>query len=182
MLARTCVGCVLAVVVAIGLAGCGSSSDSGGGASMDQMAGTVEAQKAERKQQEEEAALKAAEAKKAADSQPVQPQIEVVTAHSPKKGRLEEGGGYLKTVTGTRFWAEHQIILNNIREAMNIWHAEHDRYPKTQEEYMREIITPNEPSTRLPELPEGWDYLYDPKDPLVLKMINKGGGKSSAVE
>lgn len=149
---------------------------------MDQMVGAIDAQKAERKQAEEEGALKAEEAKKAADSQPVQPQIEVVTAHSPKKGRLEEGGGYLKTVTGTRFWAEHQIILDNIRLAMDLWQAEHGEYPKTQEAFMRDIIKPNEPSTRLPELPEGWDYLYDPKEPLVLKMINKGGGDASAVE
>ncbi len=181
MWAHKWVDCGLTAVVVVGLVGCGSSSD-GGGASMDQMANVVDAQKAERKQQEEAAARKAEEAKKAAASQPVQPQIEVVTAHSPKKGRLEEGGGYLKTVTGTRFWAEHQIILDNIRHAMDLYQAEHGAYPKTQEEFMREIIKPNEPATRLPELPDGWDYLYDPKEPLVLKMINKGGGNPSAVE
>lgn len=174
---------VLMSAVAVSAIGCGSSSDSGGnGASMDELAGAVDAQNAARKQQEAAAAQKAEEEKKAAAGQPVEPQIEVVTAHSPKKGRLLEGGGYLKTVTGTRFWAEHQIILDNIRHAMDLWQAEHGEYPKTQEAFMRDIIKPNEPATKLPELPEGWEYYYDTKDPLVLKMINKGGGNPSAVE
>ena len=85
-------------------------------------------------------------------------------------------------VTGTRFWAEHQLILDNILYATRLYEAEHGHYPKTQEEFMAKIIKPNEPSTRLPELPEGWEYFYDPKEPLVLKMKNTGAGQPGAVD
>jgi hypothetical protein len=169
---------VLAIALMQAATGCDS-----GGAGMEQMADTVEAQKAV--QQQEEAARKAEEARKAAEAAnapPPEPQVEVVTAHSPKKGRSLEGGGYLSVVTGTRFWAEHQIILDNIHHAMQLYQAEHGEYPKTQEEFMQKIIKPNEPATRLPELPEGWDYFYDPQDPLTLKMKNTGTGQADAVQ
>jgi hypothetical protein len=178
---RIC-GCVLLMALLTSANGCGSSSSSSGGSSMDEMAGAVDAQNAARQQEEAAAATKAAEAQKAAESQPVEPQIENVTAHSMKKGKKLEGGGYLSAVTGARFWAEHQLILDNILHAMQLYQAEHGFYPKTQEQFMKEIIEPNEPATKLPELPEGWEYFYDPKDPLQLKMINKGGGNPTAVE
>ena len=51
------IGVVLAI--AIGLSGCDSSSSSSGGASMDQMAGAVDAQNVAQKQAAEVAARKA---------------------------------------------------------------------------------------------------------------------------
>ncbi|MEX2306304.1 MAG: hypothetical protein WD738_01850 [Pirellulales bacterium] len=174
----------LFLVLALIIAGCDSSSAPGGGASMNELASAASAQKAaedEKAQEKAEADLKAEEAAKAAAGPPA-PRIEVVTSHSPKKGRTLEGGGYLSIVAGTRFWAEHQIILNNILHATRLWEAEHGRYPKTQEEFMREIIEPNEPATALPELPEGWEYYYDPATPLELKMIDRGGGEPGAVQ
>ena len=177
-------GAGLVLVIAIGATGCDSSSSPGGGASMDELASAASAQQAaEQKMEQEkaEAERKAEEARRAA-APPPPPQIEVVTSHSPKKGRALEGGGYLSIVTGTRFWAEHQIILDNILYATRLWEAEHGRYPKTQEEFMREIIQANEPATSLPELPEGWEYYYDPQTPLELKMINRGGGEPEAIQ
>ncbi len=178
--------CVLATVLVTSAIGCGSSSESsgGGGSSMDEMAAQLDAQDAARKQEEarltaEKKAQEEAAAKAAAEAPP---EIRDVTAHSPKKGKSLEGGGYLSVVTGTRFWAEHQMILNNILHAMQLYNAEHGRYPKTQEEFMEKIIKPNEPTTRLPELPEGWEYFYDPQEPLVLKMKNTGTGQAGAVE
>jgi hypothetical protein len=178
MIVKPIAACLMGFALAQVMLGCNS-----GGAGMDEMASTVEAQKAV--QQQEEAARKAEEARKAAaaaSAPPAEPQVEAVTAHSPKKGRSLEGGGYLSVVTGTRFWAEHQIILDNIHHAMQLYQAEHGEYPKTQEEFMQKIIKPNEPSTRLPELPEGWEYFYDPQEPLVLKMKNTGTGQPNAVQ
>ena len=177
---------VVLILCVAGVTGCESSSSTSsgdsGGSSMDAMAGAMDAQEAARKKQEEEAAAKAAAEAQAAAALPVEPEIKDVTARSMKKGQKLQGGGYLRTVTGTRFWAEHQIILDNILHAMQLYQAEHGEYPKTQDEFMKRIIEPNEPATRLPELPEGWEYLYDPKDPLHLKMINKSGANPAAVE
>jgi hypothetical protein len=177
---------VILILLGIVIVGCDSSTNTksdGGGASMGEMAAALDARRAadEKEQQRLEAERKAEEARLAAAAQP---QIEVVTSHSPKKGRSLEGGGYLSVVAGTRFWAEHQIILNHIRHAMELYRADKGEgsYPKTQEEFMREIIEPNLPATRLPELPEGWEYYYDPEEPLTLKMINKGGGDSAAID
>jgi hypothetical protein len=177
---------VTLILLGIGIVGCDSSTNtrsSGGGASMGEMAAALDAKTAAEKKEQQrlEAERKAEEARQAAAAQP---QIEVVTAHSPKKGRSLEGGGYLSVVAGTRFWAEHQIILNHIRHAMELYRADKGdgSYPKTQDEFMREIIEPNLPATRLPELPEGWEYYYDPEEPLTLKMINRGGGTPSAVD
>jgi hypothetical protein len=175
-------GFVLSITLAIGAGGCDSSSSSGGGASMEQLASASSAQRAAEQQKQEEAERQEAERKAQEAARPREPQIETVTSHSPKKGRTLEGGGYLSVVAGTRFWAEHQIILNNILHATRLWQAEHGRYPKTQEEFMREIIEPNEPATSLPELPEGWEYYYDPATPLELKMINRGGGSPNAIQ
>ncbi|HJQ81195.1 MAG TPA: hypothetical protein VJ828_14640, partial [Lacipirellulaceae bacterium] len=143
---------VTLILLGIGMAGCDSSSkSSGGGASMGEMAAALDAQRAaEQKEQARlDAERKAEEARQAAATA-ARPQIEVVTSHSPKKGRSLEGGGYLSVVAGTRFWAEHQIILNHIRHAMELYRADKGEgsYPRTQEEFMREIIEPNLPATR----------------------------------
>lgn len=177
---------MLATVLTLSAIGCNSSSDSNSeaGSSMDQMAAQMDVQAAERQKAEEKAAAdkKAQDEAAAKAAAEAPPQIEVVTAHSPKKGKSLEGGGYLSVVTGTRFWAEHQLILDNILYATRLYEAEHGHYPKTQEEFMEKIIKPNEPTTRLPELPEGWEYFYDPKEPLVLKMKNTGTGQPGAVD
>lgn len=179
---RQLVGGGFAVFLFVAAIGCGSSNKNGG-MSMDEMADQMDAQNAVRKEQEAATAAKAAAEQQAAASQPVEPEIRNVDANSMKKGqKLREGGGYLRAVAGARFWAEHQMILNNITHAMQLYNAEKGYYPKTQEQFMSEIIKPNEPATKLPELPEGWEYFYDPNDPLQLKMVNKGGGDPKAVE
>lgn len=149
---------------------------------MDAMADQLDAQNAARKKQEEAAAAKAAAEQQAAAAQPVEPEIRNVDANSMKKGQKLRDGGALKAVFAARFWAEHQLILDNVLYAMKLYQAEKGYYPKTQEQFMNEIIKPNEPATKLPELPDGWEYYYDPKDPLQLKMINKGGGDAKAIE
>jgi hypothetical protein len=173
-------GLGLVVGLAVGAAGCDSSSSSGGGASMGELAGAMSAQSDAEQQKQEEEKQRDAERRAKEAAKPREPQIEVVTAHSPKKGRSLEGGGYLSVVTGTRFWAEHQMTLNVVRKNLDLYKAERGYYPKTQEDFMRDIIERWE--VNLPELPEGWEYYYDPETPLELKMIDRGGGDPNAVQ
>src|SRR5262245_31732580 len=89
------------------LSGCGSSSSSSssGGASMDQLAGQVDAQKAAQKQQEDAAAAAKAEAdKKAADAAAAQAQAPAPAAPMKKVGGrpAPEFGGYFGAIAGAR--------------------------------------------------------------------------------
>src|SRR4051812_35689658 len=93
---QRCIGFILIFAISICFAGCGS----GGGASMDQMAGAVDAQKAAKQQQDEAAAAKAAADQKAtATATPAQAPTE-----PPKKvgGRQTQGlgGGYYAAIIG----------------------------------------------------------------------------------
>jgi hypothetical protein len=96
-----------------------------------------------------------------AATEPAQP--EEFTANDPKRGKRSRGvGGYAGAVFGARFWAEHQMIINNIKHALDLYNAEHGNYPKTHEEFMEKIIDTNQ--IALPELDEGQEYIYDPED------------------
>ncbi|HET6326094.1 MAG TPA: hypothetical protein VFG04_15560 [Planctomycetaceae bacterium] len=52
-----------------------------------------------------------------------------------------------------------QISKMNIEHAVDLFHAEHDRYPKDHEEFMTQIIKANQ--IKLPVLPGGAKYAYD---------------------
>ena len=96
-----------------------------------------------------------------AATEPAQPRE--FTANDPKRGKRSRGvGGYAGAVFGARFWAEHQMIINNIKHALDLYNAEHGNYPKTHEEFMEKIIDANQ--IALPELDEGQEYIYDPED------------------
>lgn len=175
----------LAIVVALSALGCESSSNSGGSASLDDMAGAMEAKKMAKVQQEKAAQEAEERAAQQAASPPVAEEpapLETVTARSGQKGKSLEGGGYLSVVAGTRFWAENQMTLNVVRKNMDLYRAGagNGDYPKTHEEFMKHIIEEN--SVKLPELPEGWEYVYDPTDPLELKMRNTGTGDPNAIQ
>ena len=49
-----------------------------------------------------------------------------------------------------------------IEQAINLYHAEHDRFPKNYDEFMSEIIKPN--NIALPLLPYYQKYGYDEKE------------------
>jgi hypothetical protein len=48
-----------------------------------------------------------------------------------------------------------------IPSAMNLYKAEHDSFPKTQEQFMQDIIKANQ--IQLPELPPDSKYVYKPE-------------------
>jgi hypothetical protein len=52
-----------------------------------------------------------------------------------------------------------QIEIGKIQKAMDLYHAEHDRYPETLQEFMDQIIKPN--GIRLSQLPAYQEYAYD---------------------
>ena len=47
-----------------------------------------------------------------------------------------------------------------VPHALNLYKATNGHFPKTQEDFVREILEPN--GIKLPELPEGHFYVYDP--------------------
>jgi hypothetical protein len=81
----------------------------------------------------------------------------------PTKGKKSRAaGGYLGAVAGARFYAEHSLIFDQVRQALELYNAEHGNYPKSQEEFLKVIIRPN--NIGLPPLDPGVEYLYDPED------------------
>ncbi len=55
-----------------------------------------------------------------------------------------------------------QTSILNIQHAMDLYHAENDRYPKDYDEFMSEIIKAN--NIALPQLPHYQKYGYDEKE------------------
>ena len=55
-----------------------------------------------------------------------------------------------------------QLSIRNIEHAIDLYHAENDRYPKNYGEFMNEIIKAN--NIALPVLPKYQDYGYDEKE------------------
>lgn len=52
-----------------------------------------------------------------------------------------------------------QISKTHIAHAVNLYHATNDKYPASLDEFMKEIIIPN--NIKLPVLPGGKQYQYD---------------------
>lgn len=78
-----------------------------------------------------------------------------------KKGR-GYGAGLVTTPVAAYFGARERIAFEiQIPEAMKLYKALNGNAPKTHEEFMQKIIKEN--AVRLPELPEGHRYVYDPK-------------------
>jgi hypothetical protein len=55
-----------------------------------------------------------------------------------------------------------QLSIGQIKQAVDLWHATNDRYPKDYDEFMNEIIKPN--NIALPRLPDYQAYGYDEKE------------------
>ncbi|HEV8001687.1 MAG TPA: hypothetical protein VGP63_17510 [Planctomycetaceae bacterium] len=75
----------------------------------------------------------------------------------PILGPLEAYGPIMET-----------IHVNYVKHAIDLFHAEEDRYPKDHEEFMRRIIKANQ--IKLPVLPGGAKYAYDVENH-VLRVV-----------
>lgn len=157
---QRCIGSILIIASAFGLTGCGSSSSSSGGASMDQMAGAVDAQKTAKQQDESASAAKAAADKKAADEAAAKPPAEPekkVVGRAP----VAPGGGYYNAIIGAR-----RHILNESeswawKQGVGSFRATNGRKPKDNNEFMKQVIGAMD--IPLPKKEENEEYFYDPK-------------------
>ena len=79
------------------------------------------------------------------------------------KGRDYGGPGFVTTPIEALFRADDLIVFeSHIPKNLSLYKAEHDnKGPKTHEEFMQVII--KDGGVRLPELPQGDEYWYDPK-------------------
>lgn len=94
---------------------------------------------------------------------PPQPNKVQEKAQAGVTGKGDYGGpGIVTTPISTYFQAKERIIFEiQIPGAMNFYVAEKGYKPKTQEDFMRDIIQAN--MIRLPELPAGHKYVYNPQ-------------------
>ena len=94
---------------------------------------------------------------------PLQPNLVQEKAQAGVTGKGQYGGpGIVTTPISTYFQAKERIIFEiQIPGAMNLYAAEKGYKPKTQDDFMRDIIQANQ--IRLPELPAGHRYVYDPQ-------------------
>ena len=96
---------------------------------------------------------------------PKSPAEEVVQALPGvgKQGqKVGDGRGYLTTVAATLFKTKQRVVFEiQIPQAMQLYQATNEHYPKTEEEFFSTIIAYN--NIKLPELPEDHTYFYDPE-------------------
>lgn len=92
-----------------------------------------------------------------------QPNMVQEKAQAGVTGKGDYGApGIVTTPISTYFQAKERIIFEiQIPGAMNLYVAEKGYKPKTQDDFMRDIIQAN--MIRLPELPAGHKYVYDPQ-------------------
>ena len=76
-----------------------------------------------------------------------------------KKGGYEPG--IIATPLNARWRAEEKLDYAMVTHALNLYKATNGEGPKSHEEFMKRIIKEN--MIKLPELPEGHTYVYDPE-------------------
>jgi hypothetical protein len=96
--------------------------------------------------------------------QPPQAQPGVVTekAQAGATGKGNYGGpGAVTTPISVYFQAQERVIFLQVQQAIQLYEAEHGQKPKTEDEFMKQVIEANQ--IRLPQLPPGSKYKYDPQ-------------------
>ncbi len=90
---------------------------------------------------------------------------------SGKKGRsLDEHEGIIVTPAKTYFIAKEKIKFEiEIPKALQLFDALEGRGPNTHEEFMEKVIKAY--NIKLPELPEGHKYVYDPMTKTLMVEI-----------
>lgn len=99
----------------------------------------------------------------AAQQRPAPPTTETVKAEVGvgQKGR-GYGGGIITEPVHQYFVAKERIAFEfELPKAMQLYKATHEKGPPTHEAFMRDII--DAAQIKLPQLPEGHSYKYDPK-------------------
>jgi hypothetical protein len=99
-----------------------------------------------------------------AQAKPAGAPPENVVREEAKVGAGKRGRGYepglVTTPVAAYFSARERIVFEiQIPQAMKLYKAQNEHGPKTQEEFMKII---KEQGVRLPDLPDGHRYVYDP--------------------
>jgi hypothetical protein len=77
-----------------------------------------------------------------------------------KKGRY--GLGVITVPLSTYWRAQERITYEaQVKHSLDLYRATHGSFPKTKEEFEEQILKPAR--IKLPELPEGHRYVYDPE-------------------
>jgi hypothetical protein len=145
-------------IMVVTCAGCNSSSSSdSGGASMDSLAGQVEASNAAKKQEDAAAAAKAAvdQQAAAAAANPPAPEQRAVGSRPQMEDR-----GYFSAIGSAR---RHVMnVVDNIAwiQGVRSFKAEEGRKPKDNNEFMNVVVKKYE--LVLPRIEADEEYLYDP--------------------
>jgi hypothetical protein len=88
-------------------------------------------------------------------------------AKDPVAGRRSAdlgGSGVGTTSVAAGFYAKHQSMILAIDHALQLYVPQHDfEYPKTHEEFMRDVVALALNTEELPELPPGEEYIYVPE-------------------
>ena len=92
-----------------------------------------------------------------------QPNMVREKAQAGVTGKGDYGGpGIVTTPISTYFQIRERAVFDiQIPQAMQLYEATNGAKPKTQDEFMRNIIQAN--MIKLPELPAGHKYVYDPQ-------------------
>jgi hypothetical protein len=138
--------------------GCESSSGTGGGASMDEMANALDAQTSAQQQDQAsaDAQLAAQEAQQAAEQPPAETERDVA-------GRERVApGGYYSAIVGARRHVLNKVESLAWQQAVSHFQAEHGRMPKDHAEFMSRIVEPLGIDLGFKE--ENQEFLYDPND------------------
>jgi hypothetical protein len=162
MSAHKYLGWSWAIIFVIIAAGCDSSGSNSGGASMDQMANAIDAQKAAKQQADAAAAAKAAADQNAAET----------AAAAPAPGRAEPpkkvgdrqtqglGGGYYAAIIGARRHVMNVVDSLAWIQGVRNFKAEKGRKPKDTAEFMKDCAQVYQ--LELPRIEPDEEYLYDP--------------------
>ncbi|HVX11750.1 MAG TPA: hypothetical protein VHC22_11260 [Pirellulales bacterium] len=90
-----------------------------------------------------------------------QPNVVTEKAQAGATGKGNYGPGVVTTPISVYFQAQERLIFDTVTHVMQIYEADHGHKPKTEEAFMKEIIEANQ--IRLPQLPPGSKYKYDPQ-------------------
>ena len=95
-----------------------------------------------------------------AEEQPEGERVEATADTVGTKGK-GYGGGIITEPIHQYFRLQDKLKLDQIEYGLKLYHAEHGRYPATMQEFVDQILTPQQ--VKLPELPPGREFVYDPQ-------------------
>jgi len=104
-----------------------------------------------------------------------------VVGKKQRKNRVEGPLRYYGALANARIIAMDRALGWQIKTSLDVWVNTHDgKYPKTTEEFMKEIVEPN--MIELPELRPNQEYYFDPEshELVILERVEEPADAESA--